>query len=179
MKTILSEQQVSDGVRRLADEIVRDQGDEPLTIIGIMTGSIVLLADLIRQLPMPLRVGVVQASSYRGRTERGDLTINSELMPDIKSRDVLLIDDIFDTGHTLKQVVSLMKELEPRSIRSAVLLKKEGRAEVAMEPDYVCFEIPDEFVVGYGLDFADGYRNLPYVAVLEPSDLPDSESNEK
>ncbi len=171
MKTILTEQEVSAGVRRLAQQIAEDHGDQPLTIIGIMTGSIVLLADLIRQLPMPLRVGVVQTSSYRGGTERGELTINAELMPDIRQRDVLLIDDIFDTGHTLKQVVSVMRELEPNSVRSAVLLRKAERSEVAMQPDYVCFEIPDEFVVGYGLDYADEYRNLPFVGVLEPADL--------
>lgn len=171
VKSLLSEKDVSDGVKDLAQRITADHGDRPLTIIGIMTGSIVLLADVIRQLEMPLRVGVVQTSSYRGGTERGELTINAELMPDIRQQDVLIIDDIFDTGHTLKRVVALMNELEPTSIRSAVLLRKEGRAEVAMVPDYVVFEIPDEFVVGYGLDYQDAYRNLPYVASLEPADL--------
>lgn len=171
MKRLLTEEQLSSGVLRLAEQITADHGNRPLTIIGIMTGSIVLLADLIRQLEMPLRVGVVQASSYRGGTERGDLTINSELMPDIRHQDVLLIDDIFDTGHTLKRVVELMKELEPNSIRSGVLLRKEGRTEVAMTPDYVVFEIPDEFVVGYGLDYRDEYRNLPFLGSLEPEDL--------
>lgn len=171
MKTILTATEVSEGVARLAKRVTADQGDKPLTIIGIMTGSIVLLADLIRELEMPLRVGVVQTSSYRGATERGELKINAELMPDIRQRDVLLIDDIFDTGHTLKQVIDLMRDLQPMSIRSAVLLKKQGRSEVAMLPDYVVFEIPDEFVVGYGLDYGDEYRNLPYVATLEPTDL--------
>ena len=171
MKIILTEADVSAGVTRLAQQVTADHGDRPLTIIGIMTGSIVLLADLIRQLEMPLRVGVVQTSSYRGETVRGELRINAELMPDIRQRDVLLIDDIFDTGHTLKQVIEVMRELEPNSIRSAVLLRKQGRSEVAMMPDYVVFEIPDEFVVGYGLDYQDEYRNLPYVGSLEPDDL--------
>jgi hypoxanthine phosphoribosyltransferase len=137
-----------------------------------MTGSVVLLADLIRRLDMPLRVGVMQASSYRGATTtRGELTINLEMTPDIRDRDVLLVDDIFDTGHTLEKTIAKLWELRPTSIRSAVLLRKLGRQEVAATPDYVAFEIPDEFVVGYGLDYRDEYRNLPYLAALEPADL--------
>jgi len=146
---------------------------QPLTLIGIMTGSIVLVADLIRLLNMPLRVGVVQATSYREGTTRGSLTINHDLMPDIASRDVLLVDDIFDTGHTLKQVIELVEQLGAHSVRSAVLLRKAGRQEVQLQPDYVAFDIPDEFVVGYGLDYRDAYRNLPYVAALEAGDLSD------
>jgi hypoxanthine phosphoribosyltransferase len=140
--------------------------------VGVLTGSLVLLADLIRQLDMPLRIGLVQASSYRGRTtERGTLSINSNLLPDIQARDVLLVDDIFDTGHTLLEVISQLDGLRPTSIRSAVLLRKAGRQEVAIEPDHVAFQIPDKFVVGYGLDYNDHYRNLPYVAALEKSDF--------
>lgn len=170
VKILLNQNQLQAGVENLAHEIKHVYGPRPLTIIGIMTGSVVLLADLIRKLDMPLRVGVVQTSSYRG-TERGTLTINSEMMLDITNRDVLLIDDIFDTGHTLREVVLLMKSLGPSSLRSAVLLKKSGRQEVTIVPDFVAFDIPDEFVVGYGLDFNDEYRNLPYLACLESTDL--------
>ena len=92
-------------------------------------------------------------------------------MPDISGRDVLLVDDIFDTGHTLVEVISLMRELKPTSLRSAVLLSKAGRKQVEYEPDFSVFEIPDEFVVGYGLDYQDHYRNRPYVAALEPRDI--------
>lgn len=179
MKVLLTEEQISAGVRQLAKELNQLHGDKPLTIVGVMTGSIVLLADLIRLLEMPLRVGVIQTSSYRGTTERGALQINSDLMLDIKDRDVLLIDDIFDTGHTLQQVIRLMEEFNPASIRSAVLLRKAQRSEVKMEPDHVVFEIPDEFVIGYGLDYGDEYRNLPFIGVLEPSDLEDRESSDK
>ena len=170
MKTLLSEKELKSGVERLAGEIAARYGNDPLTIVGVLTGSVVLLADTIRLLSMPLRVGVVQAASYQG-DQRGELTINSELMPDIAGRDVLLIDDIFDTGHTLQQVVQLMDAFSPRSVCSAVLLKKTGRQEVSYEPDFVAFDIPDRFVVGYGLDFNDEYRNLPYLAALEDSDL--------
>ena len=171
MKTLLTEEQLRDGVRRMAREIATRYEGQSLTIVGVLTGSVVLLADLIRLLDMPLRVGVVQASSYRGGTERGALTINSELMLDIKGREVLLVDDIFDTGNTLVEVIALMDELQPHSIRSAVLLRKLGRQEVKLQPDFVAFDIPDEFVVGYGLDYQDEYRNLPYVGAMEPEDL--------
>ena len=170
MKVLVTEEQIKQSVAELAAEINRREEGRPLTVIAIMTGAIVLLADLIRQLDMPLRVGVVQTRSYNGSV-RGPLAINSDMMPDIVGRDVLLVDDIFDTGVTLFEVVSLLDEMRPKSIRSAVLLLKQGKQQVAMRPDYVGFEIPDEFVVGYGLDYNDAYRNLPYLAALEPSDL--------
>ncbi len=155
----------------MARQITDSYNNQPVTIIGILTGSIVFLADLIRLLEMPLRVGVMQARSYGGGTERGQLTVNSEMMPDIRERHVLLVDDILDSGHTLKKVISLTDQLGPQSVRSAVLLRKSGRQEIELDPDFVGFEIPDEFVVGYGLDYLDAYRNLPYLAALEPEDL--------
>lgn len=175
MKTLLSENQLQSGVARLADEIATFYGRDPLTIVGILTGSVVLLADLIRQLEMPLRVGVLQASSYRQGSTRGVLEINAEMMLDVQGRDVLLVDDIFDTGHTLLEVISQLHQLEINSVRSAVLLRKQGRQEVDLEPDFVGFDIPDAFVVGYGLDYQDLYRNLRSLAVLEPDDLSDDE----
>jgi hypoxanthine phosphoribosyltransferase len=171
LKEILSSAELQRGVHDMARRINEDFADQPLTIIGIMTGSIVLLADLIRLLEMPLRVGVMQASSYRDSTERGQLTINSEMMPDVRDRNVLLVDDILDSGYTLKEVMALARRLGPKSLQSAVLLRKVGRQEVEYSPDYVGFEIPDEFVVGYGLDYQDAYRNLPYLAALEPDDI--------
>ena len=155
----------------MADKINRCQNGNPLTVIGVLTGSLVLLADLIRLLDMPSRVGVVQASSYRDGTTRGPLKINVELMPKIAQRDVLLVDDIFDTGHTLKEVIGLLENLQPESIRSCVLLRKVGCSQVDLEPDFVAYDIPDEFVVGYGLDYRDAYRNLPYLAALEPGEI--------
>ncbi|MGB6045283.1 MAG: hypoxanthine phosphoribosyltransferase [Pirellulales bacterium] len=172
MKILLTEDQLHDGVKRVAGEINDHYQNRPLTIIGILTGSVIMLADLIRLLEMPLRVGVLQARSYHGATTtRGELRIYDELMPDIADRDVLLVDDIFDTGHTLLQVMQRMQALGPRSIQSLVLLRKEGRQETDLEPDFFGFRIPDEFVVGYGLDYEDEYRNLPYLATLEEADL--------
>ena len=170
MKILLNENRLHHGIEKLAAGITETYGDHPLTIVGIMTGSIILMADVVRLLEMPLRVGVVQTSSYQG-TGRRKLKINAEMMPDITGRDVLLLDDIFDTGHTLAEVTTLMNQLEPASLRSAVLLSKTGRQQVDLKPDFVVFEIPDEFVVGYGLDYQDEYRNLPYVAALEPAEI--------
>jgi hypoxanthine phosphoribosyltransferase len=172
MKTLLSKEDLHDGVMRMADKISACYEDRQLTIVGVLTGSVVLMADLIRVIDLPMRVGVLQASSYRGATTtRGELVINSELMLDISGRDVLLVDDIFDTGNTLVQVLDKMREFNPTTIRSAVLLRKHGRQEVEYEPDFVAFDIPDEFVVGYGLDYEDMYRNLPFLAALEPEDI--------
>lgn len=172
MRILLPERDIKIGVARLAAEINAHYGRRPLTILGVLTGSIVLLADLIRLLEMPLRVGVVQARSYRGAaTLPGELTINAELLPPIAGHDVLLIDDIFDTGQTLQELLAQFRSLAPRSLRSAVLLRKQGRQRVELRPDHVGFEIPNEFVVGYGLDYQDAYRNLPHVASLEAHEL--------
>jgi hypoxanthine phosphoribosyltransferase len=172
MKILLSKEQLHDGVAAMAQHIEEAFEGRQLTIVGVLTGSVVLMADLIRHIDQPMRVGVIQASSYRGATTtRGDLIINSELMLDITGRDVLLVDDIFDTGVTLARVVEKLKDFGPASVRSAVLLRKRGRQETEYKPDFVAFEIPDEFVVGYGLDYEDMYRNLPYLAALEPEDL--------
>lgn len=170
--TLLSEDQLRVGVARMAAEIASRYAGRPLTIVGVLTGSLVVLADLIRLLDMPLRVGLVQTRSYRGNaTFPGALSINADMLTDVKGRDVLLLDDIFDTGHTLFQVISQLDALGPHSVRTAVLLRKRGRQQIELEPDFVGFEIPDEFVVGYGLDYNDLYRNLPYVAALEPHEI--------
>ncbi|QDU89947.1 Hypoxanthine-guanine phosphoribosyltransferase [Pirellulimonas nuda] len=172
MKTLLSEQQLHDGVQRMAREIAETYADRHLTIIAVLTGSLVLVADLIRLIDLPMRLGVISASSYRGATTtRGELVINAEKMVDIADRDVLLVDDIFDTGHTLVKVMEKMQDHGPTSLRSAVLLRKAARQEVDYTPDFIGFDIPDEFVVGYGLDFEDLYRNLPSLVALEPIDL--------
>ena len=172
MKILLSQHEIRAGVSRLAGEIADVYGDRPVTIVGVLTGSIVLLADLIRHLCMPLRVGLLQTRSYRGADTRpGELIMNPDLFPDVAGRDVLLIDDIFDTGHTLAALVAQLDRLGAATIRSAVLLRKSGRQEVSLDPEFVAFEIPDCFVVGYGLDHNDLYRNLPHIAALEAADI--------
>ena len=168
MKILLPEDQILDRVRALGRQIEADYQGKALTIVAVLTGSLVLLADLIRQIHLPLRVDLLQASSYKGATTtRGVLVVNESFTPDVAGRDVLLLDDILDTGHTLATLVHRMNERGATSVRTAVLLRKRGRQEVHIEPDYCGFEIPDAFVVGYGLDYNDDYRHLPYVAVLD------------
>lgn len=171
MRVLLDEERLKDGVQLLATQIHDRYQNQPLTIVAVMTGSLVLLADLSRCLTMPVRVSLIQASSYRGATEPGELWIRDDMMLDVRDRHVLVLDDIFDTGKTLQSVLQCVAQMAPRSLSSAVLLHKEGRQVVQIEPDFVAFRIPDEFVVGYGLDFRDLYRNLPFLAVLEPHDL--------
>ena len=172
MKQILSSEQIRVGVSELAARLTAAYADRPITIVAVLTGSLVLLADLMRQLEMPLRVALIQASRYREAAEtQSGIVISDGLLPNLKGRDVLVIDDIFDTGHTLVEVIAQLTAQEPASIRTSVLMRKIDRSEVDMQPDDIIFEIPDEFVVGYGLDYEDRYRNLPYVAALEPEDL--------
>lgn len=172
LNVLLSQAQLEDGVCRLAAEINRFYGQRPLVIVGVMTGSLVLVADLIRRLEMPLRVGVVQARSYRGTaTSPGELAVHAELLPEVAGRHLLLVDDIFDTGQTLARLLAQLSPLGAASVRSAVLLRKQGRQRVPFMPDHVVFDIPDRFVVGYGLDYQDEYRNLPFVAALEPAEI--------
>ena len=171
MRILLSETELTSGVQRLAEEIDQHYDDQPLTVIAVMTGSLVLFADLIRRLSMPQRVGVVQASSYRGGTQSGELSIDAGMLIDVRDREVLLVDDIFDTGQTLDRLTSELRSLGAKTVKTAVLLHKQREHSVEMRPDFVAFEIPDEFVVGYGLDYLDMYRNLPYLGVLEPSEI--------
>jgi len=166
---LLTEGQIQDRVRELGRQIETDYQGKPLTIVAVLTGSLIFLADLIRQIELPLRVALLQASSYRGTaTVAGTLSINEGFMPDVVDRDVLLLDDILDTGHTLATLVNRTRDRGARSVKTAVLLRKVGRQEVHLEPDYCGFTIPDAFVVGYGLDYNDDYRHLPHVAILIP-----------
>lgn len=172
MKTLISQTEISERVKQLGATLTAEYDGRPLTILGVLTGSIVLLADLIRATEVPLRVALIQAASYGGtRTSPGQLTINSALVPDLKGRDVVILDDIFDTGNTMVGLYEAVQEFEPASVKSAVLLWKTARTQVDLEPDFFGFKIPDEFVVGYGLDYNDEYRHLPYIGVMEEDDL--------
>jgi hypoxanthine phosphoribosyltransferase len=169
VRILLGDNEIREGVRRMGQEIQAFYGQKPLTVIGVMTGSVMFLADLLRELAMPLRVGVIQARSYRDRAA-GKLVMNSEFLPQIAGRDILIVDDIFDTGQTLLELTEQIRLLKPKSVRLAVLLTKVGRQQVGQPPDHVGFEIPNDFVVGYGLDYRDAFRHLPYIAILEEPD---------
>ncbi|HKB05910.1 MAG TPA: hypoxanthine phosphoribosyltransferase [Gemmataceae bacterium] len=168
MRVLIPEDDIRRRVDEVAAEIAEAYAGQPLTIVGVLTGCLVFLADLIRRLDLPLKIALVQASSYRGATTSpGQLHVQDELLPDLRGRHILLIDDILDTGRTLRHMVGHLTFLGTASVRTAVLLRKEGRQEVQMEPDFIGFTIPNEFVVGYGLDYDDEYRNLPFIGVLD------------
>lgn len=172
MRVLLSPEQLADGVTRLSNAVRSAVGGRPLTVVGVLTGSIVVVSDLIRRLEGPVRVSMVWASSYRGTATRpGALELRLDLLPDLTGQDVLLVDDIFDSGRTLAALVEELRRRGAARVLSLVLLRKVGRSEVTIEPDFVGFDIPDEFVVGYGLDFDGGLRHLPYLAALDPEDI--------
>lgn len=167
MEILISAERIQRRVEEMAREIAADYRGRPVTIVGVLTGSIMFLADLVRHLDLSLRIGLIQASSYRGAvTSPGKLHVQPELVPDVRGRHVLLLDDILDTGQTLGHLVQHLRGLEVASLKVGVLLRKKGRQTVPLEPDYFGFEIPDVFVVGYGLDYNDEYRNLRHVSVL-------------
>jgi len=169
----LSQPEIAAAIETLAARISADFAHRDLMIIGILTGSIVFVADLMRKIALPHEVGMIQASSYRGTaTSPGDLLIHLDAIPCIAGKDVLLVDDIFDSGQTIAAIMPRLMEMQPKSINSAVLLWKTARRTVNVVPDYFCFEIPDEFVVGYGLDYNNQYRHLPYLGVIEQLEDP-------
>jgi hypoxanthine phosphoribosyltransferase len=167
MRVLIDADRIRQRVAELGRQIKNDYGEQPLTIVGVLTGSLIFLADLVRHLDLPLRIALIQASSYRGATTTpGDLRVHADQMPDLRGRHVLILDDILDTGATLASLAQQIHGLGTASLRIAVLLRKHGRQTVPVAADYCGFDIPDEFVVGYGLDYNDEYRNLPHVAVL-------------
>jgi hypoxanthine phosphoribosyltransferase len=167
MHVLISAEQIHQRISELAEQIGPLYRGRPLTIVGVLTGSLMFLSDLVRRLDVPLRISFVQASSYRGTATRpGALQISREILADVRGRHVLLLDDILDTGQTLRHLVAHLSEQGPASVKVAVLLRKLGRQAHAVQADFVGFDIPDEFVVGYGLDYNDEYRHLPHVAVL-------------
>ncbi len=167
-RVLITEEQIARRVKTLAREIERDFRGREAVVISLLSGTVMFLADLIRHLNLPLRLDFIGVSSYGLGTESGDLVFTKELRLDVRGRDVLLIDDILDTGKTLSRVLPKLRALKPRRIKICVLLDKPARRVEKVKPDYVGFEIPDLFVVGYGLDFAERYRNLPFVGVLHP-----------
>ncbi|MGH7950957.1 MAG: hypoxanthine phosphoribosyltransferase [Limisphaerales bacterium] len=167
-RVLITETQIARRVKILAREIEHDFRGRETVVISLLNGTVMFLADLIRHLNLPLRLDFIGVSSYGAGAESGDLVFTKELRLDVRNHDVLLVDDILDTGKTLSRVLLKLRALKPRRIKICVLLDKPERRAEKVKADYVGFEIPDFFVVGYGLDFAERYRNLPFVGVLHP-----------
>ena len=151
----------------MAVQITADYSDRELTVIAILTGSLIFMSDLLRRIPLPLKLDCLSVVSYQGKAQpSGEIIFKQLAVPDVGGRDVLILDDILDTGHTLAAVRQKLETAKPRSIRVCVLLSKRKQRTRDVGADYIGFEIDHEFVVGCGLDFMERYRNLPYVGVL-------------
>lgn len=168
-RILFHEQTILSRLDALAQDITEVYRDQELTVVAVLNGSLIFAADLLRRIPLPLKLDCISVSSYHGGTESsGVVTFDQLSTPDIDGRHVLIVDDILDSGRTLHAICAkLRQETQPKSIRVCVLLRKRRpRAEV-LEADFVGFDIDDEFVIGYGLDYAERYRNLPFVGVLK------------
>jgi len=166
---LLTEAQIQQRLDGLAAAIQHDYAGRELTLIGILTGSVIFVADLLRRLSLPVRLDCVGVASYYGGTaSTGAVTWTKQLQLDVRDRDVLVVDDILDTGLTLLRVRDAVQKQAPRSLKVAVFLDKDVPHRDGCRADYVAFKIPNKFVVGYGLDYRERYRNLPYVGVLKP-----------
>jgi hypoxanthine phosphoribosyltransferase len=167
-RIIITQARLARRIREFSRQIERDHTGRELVVVSLLNGTVLFLADLIRHLDLPLRLDFIGVSSYGAGTTSGELVFTKELRLDVRGRDVLLVDDILDTGRTMKRVLGKLRALKPRRIRTCVLLDKPSRRVERVHADYVGFTIPDLFVIGYGLDYAERYRNLPFVGVLRP-----------
>jgi len=176
LRVLLSTEAIERRTAELAAEIDRDyaaaSAKDPLIAIGVLKGSVFFLVDLLKRVRVPVTVDFFQTSSYGQGTVPGEVRIKKDVDLSVRGRDVLLIEDIVDTGHTLRTILALLRFRGARSVRLCALLDKRGAREVEVPIDYRGFEIENVFVVGYGLDVAERFRNLPYVGVWEPEDPP-------
>ena len=169
-KVLISEEQLQAKVAELGAQISRDYVGKDLLLVSILKGSVVFMADLMRAITEPCSIDFMVVSSYGGAntTSTGLVKIVKDLDQDLSGKDVLIVEDILDTGVTLSNLVPMLKMRNPNSVKICTILDKPSRRKADIQPDYCGFEVPDEFVVGYGLDYDEKYRNLPYVGVLKP-----------
>src|SRR6056297_2746844 len=162
---LISAKSIAARIETLSHEIEAEfTGTEKLFVVGLLRGSFIFIADLVRELDLPVEVDFVETSSYGNTMESSrEVRILKDLRGDIEGRDVLVVEDIVDTGHTLAHVLTLLKARKPRKLRTIALLDKPSRREAPIKADWIGFEIPDEFVVGYGIDYAQRNRNLPHI----------------
>jgi len=185
-RILIERSRIAQRIDELAQQIAADYAPKPgedhahITLVPILTGSIIFVADLIRRLPLPMQVRVMSVSSYPGKATTSQGVTHepslSSLPESLVGRNVLIVDDILDSGNTLNFVTQLLQQRNPDSLRTCVLLRKQREQAMAFSVDYVAFDIPDEFVVGYGLDYDGYYRNLPDIGVLKP-DVPQAKPN--
>jgi hypoxanthine phosphoribosyltransferase len=167
-RTLIGEAELTAGIDRLAAELDRDQEGRPALLVGILKGSIFFLCDLAKRLKTPVELDFLQVSSYgSGTRSSGNVQLVRDLSTDVAGREVIIVEDIVDTGRTLKKIIEILSTRNPKSVKVCALLKKRIKGNETIPIDYLGFTIDDQFVVGYGLDFAEAYRNLPFIGILE------------
>jgi len=169
-RTLIGAGELEDGISRLATEIDRDQAGRPVLLVGILKGSVFFLCDLAKKLKTtPVSLDFLQVSSYgSGTKSSGNVRLVRDLSTDVAGRDVVIVEDIVDTGRTLQKIIQILGTRHPKSVKICALLKKKVPGALEVPVDYLGFTIDDHFVVGYGLDYAEAYRNLPFIGILEP-----------
>lgn len=165
IETYISQEKIETRIKELAQQIDQDFGGEEVVVVGVLNGAFIFVADLIRQMKSPVYFDFIGASSYKGTESTGKITITKDIKVDIKGKNVVLVEDIVDTGLTISELNVLLKERGPKSIKLATLLHKPAKTVHPVEIDYLGFEIEDKFVIGYGLDFDGRYRELPYIGI--------------
>lgn len=169
LKILISKEELQEKVKELGKKITEDYKDKDLMIVGVLKGCVIFLSDLIREIDLPLTMDFMVVSSYGSSTKSsGVVRIIKDLEKDIAGKDVLIVEDIVDTGLTLNYLIDYLKSRNANSVKICTLLEKPDRRKAQVDLEYVGFRIPDEFVVGYGLDYAEVYRNLPFVCILKP-----------
>lgn len=167
-KVVISKEEIAGKVKELGKEITKDYKDKNILIVSLLKGSFVFTADLVREIDLMTRIEFMTTSSYgNGEQTSGNVKVVNDLHVDVKDYDILIVDDIVDSGNTMKFVINYLKELGPKSVKSCVLLDKPSRREADIDPDYCGFAIPDLFIAGYGLNYGDYYRNIPNIFVFE------------
>ena len=169
LRVLLSEDEIREKVRELGGKITADYKNSNLMLVTVLKGAVVFLADLMRQIDVPAEIDFMVVSSYgSGVKSSGVVKIVKDLDVPLAGKDILIVEDILDSGLTLSYIKELLESRGPRSIRIATLLDKPSRRKVDLQADYIGFPVPDEFVIGYGLDYDEKYRNLPYIGILKP-----------
>ena len=169
-KVLLNEEQIQAKVEELAAQLSQEYADKDPVFVGVLKGVVIFFADMVRKISIPCEIDFMCLSSYGGTNSTGNVVVKKDLSVDIKGRHVVILEDIYDTGRSLDFTYKYLMSKEPASLKICTLLDKPERrtAGITLKPEYVGFTIPNEFVVGYGLDFNEHYRNLPYIGVLKP-----------
>ncbi len=167
LKVMYTEEQIQSRIREVAKNIDKDYEGKEIIVISVLKGAVFFTVDLVKRMETPVTLEVMQVSSYQGTQSTGNVIIKKGLDCDISGKDVLIVEDIIDTGYTLKYLKEFLQTLNPNSLKIAVLADKKERREIDVDIDYTCFEIENKFVVGYGFDIDQKYRNIPYIGYIE------------